>query len=161
MKPSRARQIGLMSAIAALANGCSLNRCSFEARSVSVAGNASSALGTVTIESLTYSENRPPQSNVEGLSYVVRGQDFTSEYTQVLIQDASAPGVPVIVLLNSRASGPFVLETSQTVAAADRDRVFDLLSSGRAQVVVTFADSRTLVISTPVIARFDWHRPEC
>jgi hypothetical protein len=55
----------------------------------------------------------------------------------------------------------FTAATGFDVASADRNRMFELLASGNARLILELANDASLVVPLTVAIREDWHRPSC
>ena len=142
--------------------GCNVYACKYETRFASVQGSASSQqVGTVNVESMGFRQYKPEQPVSNSVSHVVRGEGLTAAPTRLTLRDSRDLSRVIAQLSMQTSATSFVAASGFDVAAADRDRMFELLASGNARLVLELANDASLVVPLTVAIREDWHRPSC
>jgi hypothetical protein len=142
--------------------GCNIYACKYETRFVSVRSNATSPqVGTVNVESMGFRQYKPEQPVSNSVSYVVRGEGLTAAPTRLTLRDSRDLSRVVAELSMQTSSVSFVAASAFDVAPADRDRMFELLASGSARLILDLANDASMAVPLTVAIREDWHRPSC
>ena len=142
--------------------GCNIYACKYETRFVSVQGSATSPqVGTVNVESMGFRQYKPEQPVSNSVSHVVRGEGLTAAPTRLTLRDSRDLSRVIAQLSMQTSPTSFVAASAFDVASADRDRMFELLASGNARLVLELANDASLTIPLTVAIREDWHRPSC
>jgi hypothetical protein len=142
--------------------GCNIYACKYETRFVSVRGNAASPqVGSVNVESMGFRQYNPEQPVSNSVSYVARGEGMTAAPTRLTLRD-SRDLLRVVAELSMQTSPTsFAAASAFDVASSDRDRMFELLASGNARLILDLANDASLTVPLTVATREDWHRPSC
>lgn len=144
------------------AAGCNVYACKYETRIASVQGSATSPqVGTVNVESMGFRQYKPEQPVSNSVSHVVRGEGLTAAPTRLTLRDSRDFSRVIAELSMQTSPTSFVAASAFDVASADRDRMFELLASGNARLVLELANDASLVVPLTVATREDWHRPNC
>jgi hypothetical protein len=142
--------------------GCNIYACVYETRFVSVQGTGTPpGGGTVVVESMGFRQYRPEQPVSNSVSHVVRGEGLAAAPTRLTLRDNRDPSRVVAVLSMQTSPVSFTAGSSFDVASSDRDRMFELLASGNARLLLELANDATLIVPLTVQTREDWHRPNC
>jgi len=142
--------------------GCNVYACKYETRFVSVRGNATSPqVGTVNVESMGFRQYKPEQPVSNSVSYVAKGEGLTAAPTRFTLRDSRDLSRVVADLSMQTSPVSFAAASAFDVASADRDRIFELLASGNARLILDLANAASLSVPLTVAIREDWHRPSC
>ncbi len=141
---------------------CNIYACKYETRFVSVRGNATSPqVGTVNVESMGFRQYKPEQPVSNSVSYVAKGEGLTAAPTRLTLRDSRDLSRVVAELSMQTSPVSFAAASAFEVASADRDRIFELLASGNARLILDLANDASLSVPITVATREDWHRPSC
>ena len=142
--------------------GCNVYACKYETRFASVRGSASSPqVGTVNVESMGFRQYKPEQPVSNSVSYVARGEGLTAAPARLTLRDSRDLSRVVAELSMQTSPLSFVAASAFDVASSDRDRMFELLASGSARLILDLANDASLTVPLTVAIREDWHRPSC
>jgi len=142
--------------------GCNIYACKYETRFASVRGSATSPqVGTVNVESMGFRQYKPEQPVSNSVSYVAKGEGLTAAPTRLTLRDSRDLSRVVAELSMQTSPVSFAAGSAFDVASADRDRMFELLASGNARLILDLANDASLVVPLTVAIREDWHRPSC
>ena len=142
--------------------GCNIYACKYETRFVSVRGSATSPqVGSVNVESMGFRQYKPEQPVSNSVSYVAKGEGLTAAPTRLTLRDSRDLSRVVADLSMQTSSVSFAAASAFDVASADRDRIFELLASGNARLILDLANDASLTVPLTVAIREDWHRPSC
>jgi len=142
--------------------GCNIYACKYETRFISVRANATSPqVGSVNVESMGFRQYKPEQPVSNSVSYVVRGEGLTAAPTRLTLRDTRDLSRVVAELSMQTSPVSFAAASAFDVASADRDRMFELLASGNARLILDLANDASLTVPLTVATREDWHRPSC
>jgi hypothetical protein len=103
----------------------------------------------------------PEQPVSNSVSYVVRGEGLTSAPTRLTLRDSRDLSRIVAELSMQTSPVSFSAASAFDVVSSDRDRIFELLASGNARVILDLANDASLIVPLNVATREDWHTPSC
>ena len=141
------------------ATGCNPYQCLYQTRFISTSPDpAANAAGTFTgwVNLRDYTDGEPIPVSV-GWNVQVTGSP--SPITTLTLRDKRSPAT-VIATLNLSQSGVAASASAPITTRAERDRVFEVLSSGNA-VLVAETSSGSVQVPLVVSAREDWHHGNC
>lgn len=158
----RVRVTGLL-ALAASSYGCDPYACRYETRFVATAGSGSSAgIGTVVAEFVNFREYSTGEPTPSSLVWTIAALQTVNQPVALSLRDGRdttqvLAALPIGVSVNALSAGGLEIAT-----VAERERVFTLLSSENAVVLVhANGVAGALVIPLTVTAIEGWHRPSC
>jgi hypothetical protein len=91
----------------------------------------------------------------------VRGEGLTAAPTRLTLRDSRDLSRIVAELSMQTSPVSFAAASAFDVAPADRDRMFELLASGNARLILDLANDASITVPLTVAIREDWHRPSC
>ena len=142
--------------------GCNIYACKYETRFVQVRATATSPqVGSVNVESIGFRQYKPEQPVSNSVSYVAKGEGLTAAPTRLTLRDVRDLSRVVAELGMQTSPVSFAAASAFDVASADRDRMFELLASGNARLILDLANDASLTVPLTVAIREDWHRPSC
>lgn len=142
--------------------GCNVYACKYDTRFVSVQGSATSPqVGNVLVQSMGFRQYKPEQPVSNSVSYVARGEALTAAPTRLTLRDSRDLSRVVAELSMQTSPTSFAAASAFDVASADRDRMFELLASGNARLMLDLANDASLAVPLTVAIREDWHTPSC
>lgn len=153
------RSIVAVMLVLGTATACNPYQCLYQTRFISTAPDASAnAAGTFTgwVSLRDYSDGEPTPVSV-GWNIQVTGAP--APITTLTLRDKRVPAT-VIATLDLSQSGVAASASAPLTTRAERDRVFEVLSSGNA-VLVAETSSGSVQIPLVVSAREDWHHGNC
>jgi hypothetical protein len=158
-----ARSFAVLAATMAL-GACNIYACRYKTRFVATSGAASGpAVGAITVQSMNfrdYSENEPiPRS----LTWHIEAAGLVAPVTSISLRDERDTTLVVANIPVTGGNGTLAASALDLETAAERDRVFNLLT-GNNGVVLVYAGptgSPPLRIHLSVTVKEGWHRPSC
>jgi len=139
---------------------CNPYSCSYETRFIGTGGVASGAAGNLIVDYVNfrdYSANGPVPA---AITWRASAEKLSSPAKVLTLRDANDQIVASLSLLSS-STVSMTAAGSTDVAAADRDKIFALLTSGRAKAVLELDSGVRVVVPLAVASQEDWHRPSC
>ena len=118
-------------------------------------------VGSVNVESIGFRQYKPEQPVSNSVSYVAKGEGLTAAPTRLTLRDVRDLSRVVAELGMQTSPVSFAAASAFDVASADRDRMFELLASGNARLILDLANDASLTVPLTVAIREDWHRPSC
>jgi hypothetical protein len=153
--------VGLLT-LSLAAGGCNVYACKYETRFVATQGSSSSsAVGSVTVQSMNFRDYDPEETALISVSYVAHGEGLTAPPTRLTLRDARDLSRVVSDLGMQSSAVSFAAASGFNVASADRNTIFELLASGNGRVILELTSGNSLTVPLTVATREDWHRPSC
>jgi hypothetical protein len=146
-------------------SGCSLlsGRCLYEVRNVIADGRVMENNVEIASAQLILHEQRDYQPD-KNFSWQILGPELKGHTTRIVLRDKASPSAIVYEFpLNPAAQASLASGFVTQNEGANINGFFDLLSSGRAIVVITtdLAQRPTVTLELLTINRDDWSRPYC
>jgi len=104
-----------------------------------------------------YHDNGPVPSD---LTWNIRGEGLSAPPTGLTFKTADGQVVRSLSM-SSTSAVSMTASSSATITGADRDRMFELLTSGVGVVVLTLQNGSTIAAPLRLSSREDWHHPDC
>lgn len=167
-RPRNSCRQSLVRVTALLALGTSINacdpyQCRYETRFVATSGSGSSAgIGTIVAEFVNFRQYSTGEPTPSSLAWTIAAIQTVNQPVALSLRDGRdtteiVAVLPIGVSGNALSAGGLEIATE-----AERERVFELLSSGNGVVLVhANGVAGALVIPLGVTTNEGWHRPSC